>query len=153
MWRLYKNLAAGRHEATNELLAEGVPEGVVRCEYQGLPCQARLDWLNPERGLVDLKTCYSLDAFEMDAYVYRYPHQLAFYRSLLLEASGRSVDVHIVAVEKQEPFRCGVWHMGKAVLDAARKENEDGMRRLRECEESGVWPTGYEDVREFPNRL
>jgi hypothetical protein len=147
------NQAVGRHEAANDLLAEGIPEGVVRCECRSFPCQARIDWLNSERGLVDLKTCHNLDVFEMDACVYRYPHQLAFYRSLLLEASGRTFDVHIIAVEKQEPFRCGVWHLGKALLDGARKENEDGMRRLRECEESGVWPTGYEDVKEFPNRL
>jgi len=147
------NLAVGRHDAANELLVEGIPEGVVRCEYQGLPCQARIDWLNPEQGLVDLKTCHNLDVFEMDVCAYRYAHQLAFYRALLLEASGRTFDVHIIAVEKQEPFRCGVWHLGKALLDQARKENEDGMRRLRECEESGVWPTGYEDVKEFPNRL
>jgi len=143
------NVAVGRHEAANELLAEGIPEGVGRCEYQGLPCQARLDWLNPEWGLIDLKTCHNLDVFEMDAQAYRYAHQMAFYTALLLEASGRRFDVHIVAVEKQEPFRCGVWHVGPDILKHARQQNEEAMRRLRECQEQDVWPTGYEGVREF----
>ena len=143
------NAAVAGHEATNDLLAGGVAEGVVRVEYCGLPCQARLDWLNPERGLVDLKTCHNLDVFEMDASAYRYAHQLAFYAALLMEASGRRFDVHIVAVEKQEPFRCGVWHIGPDVLKRARQQNEEAMHRLRDCQEQDVWPTGYEDVREF----
>ncbi len=143
------NAAVGRHEAANDLLAEGVAEGVVRVEYCGLPCQARLDWLNPKRGLVDLKTCYNLDVFEMDAQAYRYTHQMAFYTALLLEASGRRFDVHIVAIEKQEPFRCGVWHVGPDVLKRARQQNEDAVCRLRDCQEQDAWPTGYEDVREF----
>jgi len=147
------NAAVGAHCVANELLAEGVAEGVVRCEYQELRCQARLDWLHPERGLIDLKTCYNLDAFEFDASAYRYSHQMAFYRALLELASGVTFDVHIVAVEKQEPFRIGVWHFGPAVLDHARKENEAAMARLKECEQTSVWPTGYEAVREFPNHL
>jgi len=135
------NAAVGEHGAANDLLAEGVP------------CQARIDWLNPERGLVDLKTCHNLDVFEMDAQVYRYAHQMAFYTALLEMVSGQQFDVHIVAVEKQEPFRCGVWHVGPDVLKRARHQNEEAMRRLTECQERDVWPTGYEAIREFPNHL
>lgn len=44
------------HVFARELLAQGVAEGVVRCEVIGLACQARLDWINPldGRGIVDL---------------------------------------------------------------------------------------------------
>ena len=55
------NAAVRAHEHAAALLADGVAEGVVRAEYCGVPCQARLDWLNPERGIVDLKTCDNLD--------------------------------------------------------------------------------------------
>jgi len=147
------NAAIGAHDAANDLLAEGVAEGVVRADYCGVPCQARLDWLNPERGLVDLKTCHNIDAFEFDATAYRYAHQMAFYRALLGIASGETFDVHIVAVEKQEPFRVGVWHFGPVLLDAAARQNEEALERLKECEQTGIWPTGYEAVREFPNHL
>ncbi len=44
------NAAVRAHEHASGLLADGVPEGVVRVDYCGVPCQARLDWLNPERG-------------------------------------------------------------------------------------------------------
>ena len=55
------NAAVHAHEHAAALLADGVAEGVVRADYCGVPCQARLDWLNPERGIVDLKTCDNLD--------------------------------------------------------------------------------------------
>ena len=64
------NAAVRAHEHAAALLADGVAEGVVRAEYCGMPCQARLDWLNPERGIVDLKTCDNLDWLQMDARSY-----------------------------------------------------------------------------------
>src|SRR6185295_9343528 len=39
------------HDVASELLAEGQPEGVVRTAYGGEPCQIRLDWLHPVRGI------------------------------------------------------------------------------------------------------
>jgi hypothetical protein len=45
------------HGLARDLLSEGTPEGVVRAEYCELPCQIRMDWFDPHRGLVDLKTC------------------------------------------------------------------------------------------------
>jgi hypothetical protein len=50
-----------------DLLSEGVPEGVVRAEYCGVPCQSRMDWFDPHRGIADLKTCDDLMWFEADA--------------------------------------------------------------------------------------
>jgi hypothetical protein len=105
--------SVGEHLFARELLAEGVAEGVVRCQRQGVLCQARLDWVNPKdgRGLVDLKTADSLDSFEWHIGAFGYMHQLAFYRALLAQACGVVLPVHIIAVEKCEPFRCGVWQI------------------------------------------
>ena len=88
---LIEELAAAvqRHPVASELLAKGVPEGVVRRDYRGVPCQARFDWLNPAKGLVDLKTCDHLKYLEADARSFGYLHQLAFYRALLALQTGR----------------------------------------------------------------
>jgi len=137
------------HQHAAELLADGVAEGVVRIDCMGMARQARLDWLNPVRGLVDLKTCDNLDWLEMDAKSYGYAHQLAFYRSMLTTITGESVPVFIVAVEKREPFRTGVWIMGQNVLALAQKENEQAMEKLAHCRETDAWPTGYENIRTF----
>ncbi|MGQ9919370.1 MAG: PD-(D/E)XK nuclease-like domain-containing protein [Bryobacteraceae bacterium] len=55
------------HGLARDLLSEGTPEGVVRAEYCQMPCQIRMDWFDPHRGIVDLKTCDDLDWFEADA--------------------------------------------------------------------------------------
>lgn len=115
------------HVFARELLADGVPEGLVRCRRHGFLCQARLEWVNlvDRRGLVDLKTADSIDSLESHIDAFKYVHQLAFYRSLFEQASGVMLPVHIIAVEKREPFRCGVWRISAHYLDAAQPANDD----------------------------
>jgi len=141
--------AVGDHLFARELLAEGVAEGVVRCEYAGHRCQARIDWINPieGRGIVDLKTADELDSFEAAVRAFGYVHQVAFYRALVAQVSGHVLPVHIVAVEKREPFRCGVWQVAPCALEQARRENEEAMRDLRRCRETGDWFTRFESLR------
>lgn len=143
------NASVRAHVFARELLAEGVAEGVVRCDFAGAKSQARYDWINPRpgRGLVDLKTCDNLGSFEFDISAYGYVAQLAFYRALIAEVAAIVLPVHLIAVEKREPFRCGVWQIAPHVLDAAEAENERAIRELVRCRETGAWPTGYESLR------
>jgi hypothetical protein len=143
------NGAVHAHEHAAALLADGVAEGVVRAEYCGVACQARLDWLNPERGIVDLKTADSLDWLETDARSYRYAHQIAFYRALVACVIGSSLPAYLIAAEKREPFRVGVWRMGQDVLGIAQNENEEAIARLVRSRATDTWPSGYEELREF----
>ena len=148
---LIANMALGvrTHPHIRELLEMGVPEGVVRTEYQGLACQSRIDWFHPEFGIVDLKTCDDLTWFEADAKRYSYAHQLAFYRAVAERKTGVPFPVRMVAVEKKEPFRCGVWLLSEQTLAFCQQENEAAMARLAECAAADAWPTGYEECRVF----
>lgn len=139
------------HEIALVFLSRGVAEGVARVTYRGALCQSRVDWLSPDTGggIVDLKTCDDLTWFEADARRYGYAHQMAFYRAVLHRACGVEFPVHIVAVEKKEPFRCGVWRLSDDALAVARHENESAIERLLECEKSGDFPSGYEEPRVF----
>jgi len=139
------------HPAASRLLADGTAEGVVRAEYCGVPCQIRMDWFSPNFGLVDLKTCDSLRWFESDVRRYGYLYQLAFYRAVIRKATGRTVPVHLAAVEKNEPFSAGVWQLSEEVLDLAEIANLAALERFRACCMTGVWPTGYEEVRVIDN--
>ncbi len=143
------NAAVFAHEHAAALLSNGIPEGVVRADYCDVACQARFDWLSPQRAIVDLKTCDNLDWLQMDARSYGYAHQMSFYRSLLACVSGVVVPVYLIAVEKREPFRCGVWRMSEEVLGIAQKENEEAIKRLKAYRERDHYPTGYEDIRVF----
>ena len=150
-YELVSHLADGVYanpEAVS-LLAHGQAEGVVRAEYCGVPCQTRMDWFSPERGIVDLKSCDDLTWFEADARRFGYAHQMAFYQAVLERVTGETAPVHMVAVEKKEPFRCGVWLLSNDALVFARRENEAAIERLKQCEQAGAWPTGYEERRVF----
>jgi len=147
---LIEQMASGvaMNDAAVDLLAEGKAEGVVRTDYCGMPCQARLDWVHPQRGIVDLKTCEDLTWFESDARRFGYLRQMAFYQAVLGKAlHGLFAPVHIIAVEKREPFRCGVWMLDEKTLLACRQEVEAAIRRLRSCAIEDAWPTGYEEIR------
>lgn len=144
-----ENLAQGVaiNENAVELLIGGIAEGVLRAEYGGIPCQIRLDWYNPKYGFVDLKTCQDLDRFEYDAKRYGYHHQLAFYQAVIGARTGETIPVHIIAVEKKEPYRCGLWWVCQETLDAGRAENEAAIVRWKQCLKDDDFPTGFETVR------
>jgi hypothetical protein len=130
-----------------ELLTEGRAEGVVRTDYRGFQCQIRIDWTNPEHGIVDFKTCDDLTWFENDARRYRYHYQLAFYQAVLAQVVGQFVPVYIIAVEKREPFRCGVWQFEEETLALARAEINSALERLMTARQTDIWATGFEDLR------
>ena len=137
------------HVFASELLADGQAEGVVRVPHAGHACQSRIDWINPlpERGIVDLKTTDSLDGFELDIRAFGYVEQAAFYRQLVAEVSGAVLPVHLIAVEKREPYRCGVWQIAPRALDIGQNNNHAAMRELARCREAGVWPTRFASLR------
>jgi hypothetical protein len=147
---LVEQMASGvaMNDEAVDLLLYGRAEGVVRAIYCGTPCQIRIDWVHPHRGIVDFKTCDDLTWFEADVRRFGYHRQMAFYRSVLAQRlDGLLVPVHLVAVEKREPFRCGVWRLSDDTLDMAQRENEAAIRRLHNCWDNDHWPTGYEQIR------
>jgi len=150
---LYDQMAAAvkGHAVAASLLAGGMAEGVVRTDYCGMPAQARCDWVTEDGKLVDLKTCADIQGFEADTRRLGYAYQLAFYQALLSVVCGNLSfpSVFLMAVEKKEPFRCGVWRMSEEVLAVARRENEAAIKKLKHCQKTDTWPTGYEEVRVF----
>ncbi len=138
------------HPVAAPILSSGQAEAVLRLPYAGMACQGRIDWVVDEgRAIVDLKTCDDLTWFESDARRFGYAHQMAFYRALVRQATGRVPEVILIAIEKRPPFRCGVWRLADQVLDHAERENLAAMQRLEACRRADQWPTGYETVRTF----
>lgn len=148
---LVQSMNAGfrRSQPAMALVSSGQAEAVVRTQYCGLPCQIRMDWFNPQVGIVDLKTCDDLTWFASDARRYGYLHQLSFYRNVLQQVMPQHMSVFLIAVEKKEPYRCGVWRVSDEVLGIAKRENEQAIEQLKRCMANDHWPTGYEDMRTF----
>ena len=154
--------AVRAHDKARELLADGIAEATVRTAWNGEPIQARLDWFNPELNLiVDLKTCNDLDRFTFDVRDFGYVNQLAFYAhavDLARADVGEDIDQKtpecwIVAVEKREPFRVGVFQIAAATIDDGNfapggtkygPGNDLMLEELKECRAVDIWPTRYE---------
>ena len=123
------------------------PEVTIRGEYLGHLCQSRIDGLADDSAyMIELKTCEDIDNFVYDARKYKYTRQVAFYREMVRLATGQEPIAYIVAVEKKAPHRCGVWNVDATVLNVCKSENEDAMRQLAECAQTGTWPSGYESL-------
>ena len=151
-WMVKLQQSVALHNFASTLLENGRAEGTVRITLDGEPSQIRMDWFNADfEGrpiIVDLKTCDNLSFFERDARKYEYPEQLAFYREVFRAASdGVSLDVYIIAIEKREPYRCGVWKLTDELLDQCDAANKMAMSLLKECRRRNEWPTGYEEMR------
>ena len=141
------------HAVASQYLAFGWPELVARADLHGEPCQIRMDWLTRDaagnHAIVDLKTTDNITWFEADAKRYGYLHQFAFYRDVLRAASGKLAQVAAIVVEKKAPFRAGVWTFAPDILDFYSAENALAIRDYTKCKQTGTWPTGYEEAREF----
>ena len=144
-----EEMAAGveSNSYAKQLLSRGQAESVVRGIFEGMKCQIRIDWFNPAHGIVDLKTCKDIDWFESDAKKYMYDIQTTFYREVLQAVTGHYVPVHIIAVEKVEPYRCGVWTVTEETFHVARNKTIAAIKRFKECKVNDYWPTGFEDVK------
>lgn len=151
-------VAVDAHEVAHDLLRDGFAEGTVRATWGRVPVQARPDWFDPERGiLVDLKTCNDLDRFRFDVRDFGYVFQLAFYERCLRLAGYTSavpITPWLIAVEKKEPFRVGVYKLTSATIADAnemlmrdehtRMDNDAMIAEFEECLTSNKWPTRYE---------
>ena len=159
-WYVISNMAdsVARHAEAQKLLHHGVAERVLRSDFDGVPVQSRLDWFT-EIGetpvIVDLKTCNDLDSFEYDARKFMYGVQFAFYQQILLRSIFDEYDVecavpakvYAIAVEKREPFRCGVFEVSDYTLGYFQTRLTAAIESLKECQRAGEYPTLYESLR------
>ncbi len=145
--------AVRKHTISSAWLDFGWPELVMRSDLHGVPCQIRMDWLTRDADgnylIVDLKTVEDLYYFEYDARRYGYLHQLAFYRDVFEAAAGQPVSIAILAAEKKDPFRIGVWQFPVEVIDYYSAENKITLENFKICQVADSWPTGYEEPRTF----
>jgi hypothetical protein len=144
--------AVRSHDAACERLEQGTPEGVLRTTLQcssGYPvkAQVRVDWFNPDWGLIDLKTIADLDQFTEQFEEYQYDLQFAFYQMVAEEVIGRVFPVHAIVVEKKAPYRVGVFSVSQTGIESKRREILEHLDNYAESAAADHWPTRYEGVR------
>lgn len=133
-----------KHEIGRGLIAGGVAERVVRANWNGVDCQIKIDYFNGR--MIDLKTIDNIDNFEYQARKFGYVNQAKFYIDVFQEASDEPFPppFYWLVVEKQAPYRVGVWDIDEMMLKNAEAENIAAVNRLKEAREFDHWPHAYQ---------
>ena len=124
------------HPFATSLLAGGEAEKTLQWEEEGVECKCRIDYLCPTY-VVELKSTAHISprAFGRQAAKFDYVAQCAFYAS----AAGVD-DAWIVAVESQAPYDVACYQVSSDALAHGRARYQGWLRRVAECQASGVWP-------------
>ena len=124
------------------------------CDETGIDLRARFDYLpdldSPDPIAVDLKTTgtrATAREFARSVHTYGYYVQQGHYLDTLRLATGRDdIGFRYVVVEKNAPHHVAVHQLDDLYADIGTDHARQARRTLRECLDTGIWPTGLEDV-------
>lgn len=149
--------AIREHPAVMPLLAHGEAEVSITWTdpATGLPCKARMDWLNVREGLpywLDLKTYGTTDqrivarkVVQMNAY-----GQMAHYAAALEALGVPTPDCFLVVAEGKGAHDVAVFELDRGIPDGAlhvgAQKRAELMTRLAECVAEDRWPGRYPGV-------
>lgn len=117
-------------------------------EETGVLCKARPDFmfLSDDISYVgDIKTTNNASPrnFQRDMFDYGYHIQAAMIAEGLKQIKGIVVeDFYYAVVEKSEPYLTAIYKINAEALAHGHEEFKKGLKTLKECQETGVWP-GY----------
>lgn len=138
------------HNALRGMLIGGYKEATIiwQDEETGIWLKIRPDCLCPGDGggmCLDLKTTddASGHAFARACVDYQYDLQSAMYIDGLLHAFRRDFDFAFGALEKSEPFGCGLYGAPEEMLLRGKRRFREALATLKRCLNTGEWP-GYQ---------
>lgn len=131
------------HPKARALLeSEGDVEQAVRwtCQETGLRLRCRPDKMTTE-AIVDLKSAADVSpkSFSVSAYNFGYHRQASLYSDGIAALTGERFPFAFIAVRKTPPYTCEVFELSPDFVDLGRKENRDGLRRMKHCIDTGAW--------------
>lgn len=139
--------AVHAHPTAGRILAGGYASTAEMSLYwtdtdTGVKCRARPDQVTTDAFVVDLKTTLnaSADAFQRDAWKYRYHVQAAFYLDALRTLRHPAESFVFIAVEKEPPYLAQVFVATDEFIDAGRVAYKTDLETYKSCQASGVWP-------------
>jgi len=132
------------HPVAGKTLARGKAEQVIQWvdAATGIHCKCKMDWLDPESALYDLKGVPSLEPSLLAATVARagYHGQMAYYRRGIKAALGVDLPAKLICVEVTAPHDVGVVALDAEALDAGDAMVADILAKVAECTASNTWP-------------
>lgn len=141
------------HTASAELLNVGAAEVSAVATIDGVPMQARADWLKTETSppiVIDLKTVAGTAnprQFDRTIAKYGYHLQAAFYQRVFGEVLDVQPRFIWIVVSKAAPHTVSVVEASAHTLDVGHQLVDAAAGIYRRCIESGEWP-GYDGITE-----
>ena len=137
--------AVRAHPIASKLLSVGKAEESFFWEQEGIKCSCRPDWLREDGIVVDLKTTKnaSPDAFQKDAYNFRYYVQAWWYLHGLQQCGVKAENFIFIAVESTPPYGVCVYAADDLYFKLGEQEAMQDFRTYKECLESDIWH-GYD---------
>lgn len=133
--------------------AEFERSGYYRDIPTNVACRIRYDAYDKNsRILTDIKAVRdaSKTGFSYALKDYRWDFSMAMYGQGILEIDGSLPDNYVfLVVEKERPFRCAVYEMGKRTLQAGLNDYYKALNILKQCRETGKYPSLQEGLEEI----
>ena len=112
-------------------------------EIEGLPVKGKFDSYKPGEFIADLKYLKdfrSPNFFENAISYYGYDMQMAVYRELVRQNTGKDLPCYLVIVTKQDPPDVAVAEVNEFDLDAALNRFKASVRRFQDIKEGKIQP-------------
>ena len=140
--------AIRQHPVAGALFRVGEPEKIltVAREPHRLPLKGRLDWLNPQPAIVELKTAADASKAGFLRAVYRHGYHLsaAYYRMLVGQTTGTpeaAIPHTFVVAETKYPYAVAVYPSSERLLAEGRDLWETNLAGFDECWMANDWPS------------
>ena len=113
-------------------------------EDTGLVIKCRPDCLTEWNGkhiLIDYKTAQDVEnmKFYRDSIKFGYDLQLAYYKDILEQNTGKDYMVVIIAQEKTAPYVTNVFQLSNDYLENGREVYKEMLKIYKECTETDNW--------------
>lgn len=124
------------------LIQGGEAEFTLEGEILDVPCKARFDYINVEKGwLVDIKTTgmpAGAEIFKDAINMYRYDLSAALYLMLAEKRYGRTFDWYFVVISKCDKV-CDVYKLSQETRRAGVAFVYQALLKYKKCKASNLW--------------
>jgi len=148
---LIENMASGiaMNDAAIDVILYGMGNPFSQTNRKGVHCVANADWLHPTEGATYIITCDDIRNAAEEITKRMIPAKAGFFRNISFDSCGVMLDVWVIAVEKKEPYTCGIWKLSDTLLCSESKLVDDTLAKVYDNFDSGFWGTMYDHVRVF----
>jgi hypothetical protein len=139
-----------------KMLSGGAAEHTMVAELLGVPCKARADYINIDKGYIaDVKTTSfpaDVDNFRDVVRRFHYDLSAAFYCDIAYRVYNKIFDFYFIVLSKSD-FNCEVYKASTETLSAGAGFVTQGLVLYKQCKASGIWdhkqPASNFDSRDY----